>query len=278
MSALPRPVLPVGRTRRQIIELPDGRQAAFLSGGKTGAATDRDAVPLVLLHGLGGDALTWQFNLTALSGDRPVLAPDLPGHGFSSLDVGAGHVDDLADWLAMLIDAWDVASVDLVGHSLGARVALSLAHRRPDRVGRLSLIACAGLGSDLDQRFLDDLAMAGDIQQARRAATSLFAEPGALVEPMARALALRLSVPAHQAAIRTILDANRADLSERLVMRDWAPKARVQLIWGAADSIVLPPDRDLLPAGMAFHLLDGAGHMPHVEAASRVNALIRSFH
>lgn len=276
MSALSRPAIPIGRTRRQVIDLA-GRPAAWINGGRLGIG-EGGLRPLVLLHGLAGDALTWQFNLTALGADRAVLAPDLPGHGSSTLDVGPGHVDDLARWVGDLIDAWGVAQVDLVGHSLGARVALSLAHQRPKIVGRATLIACAGLGSDLDHLFLDRLAEASDLEQSRLAAAKLFAEPGPLVEPMARALTLRQSVPANRAAIQALLDANRAELSERLVRQDWAPPVPVQLIWGAEDSIVPPPPADLIPAGIPFHLLPGAGHMPHVEAASRVNALIGSFH
>lgn len=276
MSSLPRPAIPIGRTRRQLLDL-DGRPAAWLSGGRLGLG-DAGPTPMILLHGLGGDALTWQFNLTALGTDRAVLAPDLPGHGSSTLDVGPGHVEDLARWLGRLIDAWGLTRVDLVGHSLGARVALALAHQRSDLVARLSLIACAGLGSDLDHVFLDNLAVAADLDKARAAATALFAEPGPLVEPLARALALRLSVPDNRAAIQSLLAANRAELSQALVEADWAPTMPVQLIWGAEDRIVPPPDADLIPVGMPFHLLPGAGHMPHVEAASRVNALIRSFH
>ncbi|MFY8095051.1 MAG: alpha/beta fold hydrolase [Niveispirillum sp.] len=276
MSALPRPAIPVGRTRRQVITLAGG-PAAWINGGRLGIGEGIQR-PLVLLHGLAGDALTWQFNLAALGSDRPVLAPDLPGHGSSTLDVGAGHVDDLARWVGMLIDAWELTIVDLVGHSLGARVALSLAHQRPQIVGRATLIACAGLGSDLDHDFLDRLACASDLEQSRLAAAKLFAEPGPLIEPMARALTLRQSVPANRVAMKALLDANRADLSERLVTRDWMPPVPVQLIWGADDSIVPPPPAGLIPAGIPFHLLAGAGHMPHVEAASRVNALIGSFH
>lgn len=276
MSALPRPALPVGRTRRQVIDL-DGRPAAWINGGRLviGEGTSR---PLVLLHGLAGDALTWQFNLTALGTDRAVLAPDLPGHGSSTLDVGRGHVDDLARWVGGLIDAWGIAQIDLVGHSLGARVALALAHQRPEIVGRATLIACAGLGSDLDHLFLDRLAEASDLEQSRLAAARLFAQPGPLVEPMARALTLRQSVPENRAAIKALLDANRAELSEPLVRRDWAPAMPVQLIWGAEDGVVPPPPAGLIPANIPFHLLPGTGHMPHVEAASRVNALIGSFH
>lgn len=236
-------------------------------------------VPLVLLHGLGGDALTWQYNVTAFaSGDRKVLALDLPGHGASTLQVGEARVADLADWVDALLDRMGLGRVDLVGHSLGARVALDLAHR-PGRVRRASLLACAGLGSDLDYGFLDRLAMAADIDQARAVAGALFARPDNLVEPLARALALRMADAGARGAVQAILTANRDDLGAPLIRRDWAPPGvALQLVWGAEDRIVPPPPPSLIPGNIPLHLLDATGHMPHVEAASRVNELIRSFH
>ncbi|MDG5493940.1 alpha/beta fold hydrolase [Niveispirillum sp. BGYR6] len=260
------------RPRRHKVMLDDG-PASWLETEQGGG------VPLVLLHGLGGDALTWQFNVTAFAGgERKVLALDLPGHGTSTLDVGGARVCDLADWVENLLDQRGLGRVDLVGHSLGARVALDLAHR-PGRVRRASLLACAGLGSDLDYGFLDRLAGAADITQARAVAAALFAQPDQLVEPLARALALRMADAAARQAVAAILAANRADLGEKLVARDWAPPGvALQLIWGAEDRIVPPPAAELIPTRIPLHLLQGAGHMPHVEAASRVNELVRSFH
>lgn len=238
-----------------------------------------EGVPLILLHGLGGDALTWQYNVTAFAASgAKVLALDLPGHGASTLQVGDARVADLAEWVDGLLDRLGVGRVDLVGHSLGARVALDLAHR-PGRVRRASLLACAGLGSDLDYGFLDRLAMAADIDQARAVAGALFARPDNLVEPLARALALRMSDSGARAAVQAILAANRDDLGAPLIRREWAPPGvALQLVWGAEDRIVSPPPPSLIPANIPLHLLDGAGHMPHVEAASRVNELVRSFH
>lgn len=260
------------RPRRHRLTLEDGPASWLETEGGGG-------VPLVLLHGLGGDALTWQFNVTAFAGgERKVLALDLPGHGASTLAVGGARVRDLADWVERLLAGLSLGTVDLVGHSLGARVALDLAHR-PGRVRRASLLACAGLGHDLDYAFLDRLVETADMDQARAVAAALFAQPDQLVEPLARALSLRMADPVARAAIRAILAANRDDLGDRLVARDWAPPGvALQLIWGAEDRIVPPPAPGLIPTDIALHLLAGAGHMPHVEAASRVNELVRSFH
>ena len=55
-----------------------------------------DAMPLILIHGFGGDLNSWMFNQPELSIDRPVHAIDLPGHGNSGLEMESGSVPDLA--------------------------------------------------------------------------------------------------------------------------------------------------------------------------------------
>ncbi|WP_410662233.1 alpha/beta fold hydrolase [Amycolatopsis sp. lyj-84] len=94
------------------------------------ATGPRTGVPVVLLHALGSKSGTWDDFASRLG--RRVLAVDLPGHGDSpwaekySLEAMA---DDVADLLG--------DQADLVGHSMGGRVAVLLAQRLPGRVRRL---------------------------------------------------------------------------------------------------------------------------------------------
>jgi 2-succinyl-6-hydroxy-2,4-cyclohexadiene-1-carboxylate synthase len=93
----------------------------------------------VLMHGFTGSSLTWGERLVdglASAGCPPVLV-DLPGHGRNaatqlpsdySLDSTLSDVEDSGDWPA-----------DLVGYSMGGRLALHFAARRPDAVRRLVL-------------------------------------------------------------------------------------------------------------------------------------------
>ena len=98
-----------------------------------------DAPPLVCLHGV----TSWGGRFRRLAEQRlgafHVFAPDLRGHGVSDWEppwnLGA-HTDDLVDTL----DALHLGRVDVVGHSFGGRLALELAARRPERVGRLVLL------------------------------------------------------------------------------------------------------------------------------------------
>ena len=54
------------------------------------------------------------------------------------------------------------------------------------------------------------------------------------------------------------------------------PSATVprQVIWGRADRIIPAAHADGLPAGVAVHVLDGAGHLPHMERSGDVNRLV----
>jgi pimeloyl-ACP methyl ester carboxylesterase len=103
--------------------------------------------PLLLLHGLGGSAANWVELLPALTERFRVLAPDLPGHaGSAPLPRGAG-MTDFARVAADLLEAEEVSSALVGGHSFGGLVALRLAQHRPELVSGLLLAAPAGIRS-----------------------------------------------------------------------------------------------------------------------------------
>ena len=97
------------------------------------------APPVLCLHGV----TSWGGRFRRLAQERlgayHVFAPDLRGHGVSDWEppwnLGT-HTDDLVDTL----DALHLEHVDVVGHSFGGRLALELAARKPERVGRLVLL------------------------------------------------------------------------------------------------------------------------------------------
>ncbi|WP_049973707.1 alpha/beta fold hydrolase [Azospirillum sp. B4] len=265
-----------------------GRRVLRFAGGP-GAVVDRGpadlgTVPLVLLHGFGGDALSWQFNIQALvkgaAGfpSRRVLAVDLPGHGASTLDVPSG-LGGVADWVVRLMDAAGVGRADIVGHSMGGRVSLLLAQRHPERVRRMSLIACAGLGSRVDATFLRALCDMETLDQARALIDRLFAGAPPNRDVLARAFLNRLADPGARAPLIRLLDRLIADIHAAPPQFDWTqPLPPLQLIWGEADDIVPPPDFGAVPPTITLHRLPGVGHMPQAQAATQVNALLTEFH
>ena len=107
-------------------------------------ADESDPVPIVLLHGLGATSATWLpvGRLLASSG-RVLIVPDLLGFG-SSLRLGTRfRLADQADAVVRLLDHHGILRAHLVGHSWGCTVAGALAHRAPERVSRLTLVAPA---------------------------------------------------------------------------------------------------------------------------------------
>ncbi len=113
------------------------------------AMTERqDAAPAVLLiHGVSASHLSWPLVAQRLP-DMRLIAPDLRGRGRSSAVPGpvglAAHARDLV----AVLDALEVESVSVVGHSMGAFVALVLGELYPDRVARIVLVD-GGLPLDL---------------------------------------------------------------------------------------------------------------------------------
>lgn len=100
---------------------------------------ETDAPAVLLVHGVTASHLAWQFVADALPHVR-LIAPDLRGRGRSSTIDGpagmAAHTDDLAAVCAHL----DLPPALIVGHSMGAFVALALALRHPDAVASLLLV------------------------------------------------------------------------------------------------------------------------------------------
>jgi pimeloyl-ACP methyl ester carboxylesterase len=96
--------------------------------------------PVLMIHGFNVQSHTWDpiSSVLAASGYR-VLAPDLRGHGLSSWTRTGYHVEQFADDLGGLLNDLEIDQCAVVGHSLGARVAVALAGRRQRLVSRVAL-------------------------------------------------------------------------------------------------------------------------------------------
>jgi pimeloyl-ACP methyl ester carboxylesterase len=118
----------------------DGR-AVFAT---TGGATFDPAKPAVIfLHGAGFDRTAWRLQTRWFAHHgRSVLAVDFPGHGWSD-GPPLGNIAAMADWTAALIAEAGLKQAALIGHSMGALVALECAARHGDKVRALGLCGIA---------------------------------------------------------------------------------------------------------------------------------------
>lgn len=95
---------------------------------------------VLFIHGAGMDHTVWTlFARHFARHGRNVIAVDLPGHGRSAGDP-ARSIGEMADWVAALLDELQVDRAAIVGHSMGALVALDFAGRYPDRVRAVALV------------------------------------------------------------------------------------------------------------------------------------------
>ncbi|MBP0464921.1 alpha/beta fold hydrolase [Roseomonas sp. PWR1] len=92
--------------------------------------------PLILLHGLFGAGQNWGAIRKALAPRFRVLAPDLRNHGASPHHADMSYAAMAAD-VAETMDAAGIPRAAVLGHSMGGKVAMTLALARPDRVERL---------------------------------------------------------------------------------------------------------------------------------------------
>lgn len=101
-----------------------------------------DELPIVLLHGLGATADTWRLVAERLCARHRVVAFDLRGHGLSEHCENGYDMAMMAEDTVQGMAALGMGQVALVGHGLGARIALVLAVRHPALISHLVLVDC----------------------------------------------------------------------------------------------------------------------------------------
>jgi pimeloyl-ACP methyl ester carboxylesterase len=255
-----------------------GRVALYQAGPK-------DAEAVVLVHGLGkAAARDWSKLIPALAGRYRVIALDLPGFGHS--DKGNHHYspDNFARVLQGVLHthaALGERPFTLVGHSMGASVALAYAAAHPQRVGRLVLIDAAGvLHRSVYTEFLARVA----VQRAVGMDSPWFA-------PLTRAIRHRMeNWPAHgdlaladaEVRSRVLRGDPNAISAVAMTGHDFSRELRAierptLVIWGADDLIAPLRTGQALAsaiAGARLVVLEGAGHAPQIEFPERFNPIL----
>jgi pyruvate dehydrogenase E2 component (dihydrolipoamide acetyltransferase) len=232
--------------------------------------------PVLLVHGFGGSLESWMFNQPVLAERNAVYALDLPGHGESSKTVGEGDVPSLRDALLRFLDAASLDRVHLAGHSLGGASALALALDHPERVRSLSLIGSAGLGPEIDMDYIRGFIAATRRKEMMPVLQRLFADESLVGRDMVESILRHKRLDGVEAALNGIAGAAFADGRQALILRERLSELRIptQIIWGADDRILPVSHARGLPSSIAVRVIEGAGHMVHMEKAAAVNALL----
>ena len=238
----------------------------------------RSGPSIVLVHGLSAGAVHFYPLLRHLhdAADR-VIAPDLPGHGFSEpprrLDAAS-----LQAGLIELLDALVDRPVLMVGVSLGGYAALRYALARPERLS--GLVLTSPVGAEMTP---EEIAWQRKMFQPRthREALAfidlLFSRPNRFRHVLAWGLRRRFRRP----EVSAILDAAGPDVFFRPEELG-ALSPPTLLVWGKEERIL--PTRHLeyyrthLPAHVRFETPSGFGHSAYLDDSQRLAQFIRGFH
>ena len=250
----------------------DGRTLVYKVAG-----LQNEATPVVLIHGFGGDSDSWLFNIDELAKSRSVYALDLPGHGKSTKSLATGDLGELAQSVADLLDDIGAAKAHLVGHSLGAAVAFETLQKSPGRVASLVGIAPIGLDDKVNAGFVDGFIAAEKRKDVKAALQLLLADPDLVSAQMIEGVQRFKRLEGAKEALRAIADKNlpsgrqTADF-RGLIAEDQVP---LMIVWGERDAVLDPAAAHGLPSSVEVVRVEGAGHMPHMEASSTVNERAR---
>lgn len=247
-----------------------GTRLRYLKMGEAGGP------PVIFIHGYGGDLYSWMFNQGDLSENATTYALDLPGHGGSTKSVGAGDLDVFTAALHAFIHAHDIDKAHLVGHSMGGATALAFAAEKPNRVASTTLIAPAGLGSEINMDYINGFIEQKRAKKLRAVLEMLVADPGSITSEMVEEVIKFKRVDGVGPALETLRDGLMPGGKQGFSLNDRLSTlaAPAQIIWGKDDQILPADHAGGLPGNVTVTLYDRTGHMPHMEKASEVNALI----
>ena len=251
------------------LDLPEGRIRYARRGGGPHNA--------VLIHGFGGDLDNWLFNIDALAEAATVHALDLPGHGQSVKAIADPTPAGLARTVLAFMDALGIADAHLVGHSLGGAVAIEAARQAKGKVRSLVLIASAGLGPEINAGYVDGFVRATSRRELKPVIESLFADPKLVTRQLVDDLLKYKRLDGVDAALAALAaGAFKEGRQQALLAEALAGLGLpVLVIWGKEDKII-PAAHAAAAKGAKVEVIDGAGHMVQMEAAAKVNALLKA--
>jgi pimeloyl-ACP methyl ester carboxylesterase len=261
------------------------REVTVLGTTTSYASTANPEKPLVvLIHGMAASGDTYRETMHELASDFWLLAPDIPGFGYSAA-TEPFTLPHLVEWLAAFREALELPQMNLVGHSFGGALAASYTISYPEDVSRLLLVAPAILAGDMFPDALKKMAISLGLVDLASAVSN------ALIDSEARAK-------------RSIYDPNHIDASVwRRRLRDFdnaransdvlkalafidieAELGRirqpVRIIWGKNDP-VLPSEhayqiREAISDSQVM-VWDECGHVPFLEKQEQFLAAMREF-
>jgi pimeloyl-ACP methyl ester carboxylesterase len=238
--------------------------------------------PIVFLHGLGSNSLSWLMTLPAFCQDYRVIAIDHIGHGRSDKPEIPYKITDFVDYLEAFLSALGLKHVDLVGSSLGGWIAARLALRRPDLVNRLVLVGSAGLQPwpELREKLENTKFAPRTTQEVKTFLSMCFYDKVRYTNQFSVLVSYLIrSLDDSYGTIEKVLE-SALDPNEWLDGKLAEIRAKTLVLWGQED--------ELMPVEFAnqfanhipnaeLEILNQCGHVPQIERAKDFNLILKNF-
>jgi pimeloyl-ACP methyl ester carboxylesterase len=221
--------------------------------------------PMVFVHGWLGSWRYWWPSMQDLSSQNRTFAFDLWGYGDSSKSPENYSFESYVQLLKDFIEKLGIAApVTLVGHSLGATVALRYARERLERVKRLAMVSLPLSGGHIHNQMTD-------------------AEPAEIIRRYSRNGSYAEVKSEIHKTDRIAVSALASQLAEIDFISELQDiSCPVLLIYGDRDPIVRPPNGDgrhlACPESKHYLVtLENCRHFPMLEQPARFNRLLKDF-
>jgi pimeloyl-ACP methyl ester carboxylesterase len=221
--------------------------------------------PILLLHEEDGLTPHAPF-LASLATDGRVIAPSHPGFGHSPDSAWIDTVDDLSYLYLDLLAELHLRDVVVVGCSLGGWIAAEMAVKSTERIAKLILVAPVGIKvGDRETRDIPDIFALSPTEVAR---LKYHDPPRAVVDYTTRSDE-ELTVIARNREATALYAWEPYFHNPKLRQRLHRINIPTLLLWGASDHFVTPDYygaayQKAIP-GATLEMIDGAGHLPHIE-------------
>ena len=226
---------------------------------------------VLLLHGWGGEAASFQPVFEWLAQSHKVYALDLPGFGKSQVPPTAWDSSDYARFVTAFLEKFSIPKAHLIGHSFGGRISIILSAEHPEKVDKLILVDSAGIRPRRTAKYYFRVGIAKIGKLLRLC--------GTLGVRLANAMSARLGSKDYQDAGEmraTLVKVVNQDL------RSLLPRisASTLLIWGENDkdtpvSFGQIMEKEIPDAGLV--VLKEAGHFSYLDKFPQFCRIVASF-
>jgi 2-hydroxymuconate-semialdehyde hydrolase len=266
---------------------PEIGKSILANGIQTNYHEHGQGEPVLLIHGSGPGVTgwaNWRLTIPALAENFRVIAPDIVGFGYTERPADVKY--NMETWVNHIfgfMDALGIEKAHVVGNSFGGGLALAMAIRTPQRVGRLVLMGSAGLPFTLTEGLDRVWGYTPSIDNMRGLLNLFAFDRNRVTDDLAR-MRYEASVrPGIQEAFAQMFPAPRQNGVNNLASDAAAIKAlphTTMIVHGREDKVIpLTSSYELFSMiqKAQIHVFGQCGHWTQIEHATRFNKLISDF-